>query len=168
MTTAAKRQRAINWVAIIGAFGAAGGTVVESYRKGSTDDTIKLTFARELAAYHTWRDIAIQDLQMLEAENKQLRESIAGLTATVDLLAERRPSAARQAASEVRRYIEQPPPIEVMASDGMIKKTIEKSATTSLPAPSVIREMKMPSRIRASRSFDISPDKIQKRLEQLF
>ena len=156
--TAERKQRAVNWIAVIGALGAASGTVVESYRKGSTDDAIKLTVAREVATLNEWKRNAVDDLAMLDEENARLRESVAALTATVELLADRNRSEARRAVSEVKRGLEllEPEP----EFDEVLDEMPESDAVELAP-PSK-------SRIRASRSIEVPQEQVQAQVEQLF
>jgi len=163
--TTEKRQRAVNWIAVIGALGAAGGTIVESYRKGSTDDTIKMTVAREVAMLNEWRRNATADLTMLDEENARLRESVAALTATVELLTERNRPEARRAVSEVKRGLEAPTPDPEFLDDG---DGVPDSASVEPTALDKPRPAPKSSRIRASRSIELEQKQVQQQVEQLF
>jgi len=117
-----KLHKGINWTTLIGVIVTAAFGYLADIRHSADSDRIKLVVARELAATKEWRRGAEQDIDRQAVEIANLRETVAGLRAAVDLM-----SRGRQ---DVAGVLKDEPEVVVRAK-----------ASPPAPAPEVVQQV---------------------------
>ena len=170
-----RHQGTATWAAAVMALAAVASEVVDVVKakddiQDKTSTKIMSTLGEKQAAYAEWKTRTVDDIKQLEASVLHCRESIAGLTATVDILTNRQGGKADRALEEVKTYISAPLP----ASADMVID-LESS---ELGAPLIVRgrptsrhkskKKRLKSTLKSDDKIEISKEQTQQKVYELF
>lgn len=168
-----KHQGTASWSAAVMALALFGSEVVDFIKdkdgiQDQQDQSIMQGMGEKHAAYIEWKGRTVTDMRALEAQVMHCRESIAGLTATVDMLTSKHGGKVDRALEEVKTYIAKPLP----ASADMVIDLDEEDlgvAPSRRPAPNKAKKRKrFKSKLRSGDKVVVNQEQVQQHIKEMF